>query len=474
MLSKKHLKTSKTLSFKLMIMYALLYILSSLIAFLVFYFFISAYFYSKINKDMKSDIKELQITYEDDGLKVLKEEIEEEAEAEGTQNVYFRLFDINGELLFSSDLEEWENLTLNTEAVKAVNNGEKYIINFNQMHNKQYEIVTVYGHIDDNLILEIGEVLEEHTVFMNLLRNVFFLLCAFSVVFSAFIGLIIARRALKGVEMITKTALLISEGGALNKRVNIKTNDLEIKQLANTFNKMLDHIEVLVTEIKEITDNIAHDLKSPLTRIRGNAEITITSEKSNITDYKKMASNTIEECDSLLEIINTMLYITKADMCNSYINAEKMDLCDVIYDACDLFTPVLEDKQLRLEINIPDKCDIYGENQAIQRMVANLIDNAIKYTPDKGKIIINIEINDKDVNLVIKDTGIGIPQKDIPYIFKRFYRSNEESKISGIGLGLSLVNAIVKKHTGNIAVESKINSGSTFTVSLPKTYNSVT
>ena len=233
--------------------------------------------------------------------------------------------------------------------------------------------------------------------------------------------------ALKGVGEVTKAALEISEGAALDRRVNIKTKDFEIKQLANTFNKMLDHIQVLVSEIKEITDNIAHDLKSPLTRIRGNAEITITNEKSDISDYKKMASTTIEECDGLLEIINTMLYITKADTGKTKVRAQKMDLCEVIYDACDLFTPLLEDKQLNLDINIPETCIIYGEYQGIQRMVANLIDNAIKYTPGNGTIFIDIKTNENNINLTVKDTGMGLPEKDIPLICKRFYRSNVDS-----------------------------------------------
>ncbi len=463
-------RNKRTLSFRLVLLYALMYIISSLIAFYVFYIFITSFLNKKINEDMATDIIEFRMFYEDEGLEELEEEMEDEAVADGIENGYFRLYDNEGELIHSSKLEEeWNGLEVNEEAIKAINGGEEFVITNFYFEDKEYEIRSIYGFIDDELILNMGIVLEEHNVFMNLLRNVFFLLMGIMIVFSAFIGLVIAKRALKGVEKVTKAALDISEGGALNMRVDIKTKDLEIKQLANTFNKMLDHIEVLVTEIKEITDNIAHDLKSPLTRIRGNAEITVTSQNSSLSDYKKMASNTIEECDGLLEIINTMLYITKADTGKTKIKAEKIDLCVIVYDACDLFSPVLEDKQLNININIPEKCIIFGEYQGIQRMVANLIDNAIKYTPENGMISIQIESNQSDVNLIIKDTGMGIPEKDLPLIFRRFYRSNEDSKIAGIGLGLSLVNAIVKKHTGNIQVKSEPDAGSTFTVCLPKT-----
>jgi len=452
-----------------MVLYAFMYIVSSFIAFLVFYTFITSYLYGKNNEDMKSDIIEFKILYEDEDLEEIEEEIEDEAEADGIENTYFRLFTFDGELIYSSDLEEWDSLDVNEDAINSIRNGEEFSLSYFYLDEKEYEISSIYGYIDDNIILEIGEILEEHAVFIILLRNVFLLLSAIVVVLSAVIALLIAKRALRGVAKVTQAALEISEGAALDRRVNIKTKDLEIHQLANTFNKMLDHIQVLVSEIKEITDNIAHDLKSPLTRIRGNAEITVTSDKSDISDYKKMASNTIEECDGLLEIINTMLYITKADTGKSKLKTEKMDLCEVVYDACDLFTPVLEDKQLNININIPEKCIIFGEYQGIQRMVANLIDNAIKYTPKKGVISIDIKNNNNDVNLIVKDTGMGIPEKDIPLIFKRFYRSGDVSKVSGIGLGLSLVNAIVKKHTGNIQVKSKPNEGSTFIICLPKT-----
>ncbi len=462
-------RSRRTLSFRLMVLYAFMYIVSSFIAFLVFYFFITSILNDKINQDMETDVIEFRILYEDGGLEEIEEEMEDEAESDGIENGFFRLFTYDGELIHSSDLEEWEELEINEDAIKAIREGEEFVITNFYLEDKVYEIRSVYGIIDDEIIFNMGITLEEHTIFMNLLRNVFFLLSSIIVILSAIIGLVIAKRALKGVEAVTKAALEISEGAALDRRVNIKTKDLEIKQLANTFNKMLDHIQVLVSEIKEITDNIAHDLKSPLTRIRGNAEITVTSDKSDISDYKKMASNTIEECDGLLEIINTMLYITKADTGKSKLKTEKMDLCEVVYDACDLFTPVLEDKQLNININIPEKCIILGEYQGIQRMVANLLDNAIKYTPKKGTISIAIKTNENNINLIVKDTGMGIPEKDIPLIFKRFYRSGDVSKVSGIGLGLSLVNAIVKKHTGNIQVKSAPNEGSTFIICLPKT-----
>jgi signal transduction histidine kinase len=276
-----------------------------------------------------------------------------------------------------------------------------------------------------------------------------------------------ARQALSGVGELTRTASLISSGGSLEERVPANPRGDEIALLATTFNQMLDRIQNLVMGIKEMSDNIAHDLKSPVTRIRGIAEVTLTTE-TTLDDYKQMASSTIEECDRLLDMINTMLVISEAEAGIGKLKQEKVDLAEVIQDACELFYPLAEDKSITLGCHVPGTFTLLGDTRLIQRMIANLLDNAIKYTSRAGSVDVKAQKEDeKWVAISVKDTGIGISEKDLPHIFERFYRGDPSRPHTGNGLGLSLAQAIAQAHGGKIDVASSPEQGSTFTITLP-------
>lgn len=295
---------------------------------------------------------------------------------------------------------------------------------------------------------------------------------AFLVVLAALIGWFMARQALSGVGEVTRTARHISSGGTLEERVPVNPMGDEIAQLATTFNQMLDRIQKLVMGIKEMSDNIAHDLKSPITIIRGIAEVTLTTETS-LDGYKQMAASTIEECDRLLDMVNTMLLISKTEAGVGQLKYEAMDIARVIRDACTLFHPLAEDKGVNMTWNVPDQCSLYGDIRMIQRMMANLLDNAIKYTPANETIDVSVHEDDRhSVIISVRDTGIGISEKDLPHIFERFYRCDPSRPQTGIGLGLSLAQAIAQAHGGNIYVTSSLDKGSTFTVTLPKSAHS--
>jgi signal transduction histidine kinase len=275
-----------------------------------------------------------------------------------------------------------------------------------------------------------------------------------------------ARQAVSGVEAVTRTARMIS-GGNLEERVPVKGRGDEIDQLALTFNQMLDRIQSLLTEIKEMTDHLAHDLRSPLTRIRGHAEVTLTTANS-LKEYKAMAASTVEECDRLLDMINTLLLISKTESGVDTLSFEEIDLTALMQDACELFLPTAEDKGVTLRCDVPERSLLAGDTRKIQRMLANFLDNAIKYTPSEGSVIVSLEEKGEDLVISVKDTGIGVAPSDLPRIFERFYRSDQSRSQVGIGLGLSLARAIARAHGGDLTATSLPNQGSVFKVTIPK------
>ena len=280
------------------------------------------------------------------------------------------------------------------------------------------------------------------------------------------LGFFIALRAMSGVRRVTQTAMSIDKG-ELGRRVGTGFHGHEIVEMAGAFNRMLDRIEALVKELGDTTNNIAHDLRSPITRIRGLAETTLASNPSN-KDLHDMGAETIKECDRLIEMINTMLEIAQIDSGLTPVGNSRIDMVELVKQAVDLFEPVAEDKQQSLEFaHCQPHLWVQGSLNGLQRMAANLLDNAIKFTPVTGKIHVSLASRDHCLILQIQDNGIGIEAEKLPHIFERFYRGDESRSVAGNGLGLSLAQATVRSHKGQINVKSIPRQGSTFTVTLP-------
>jgi signal transduction histidine kinase len=259
---------------------------------------------------------------------------------------------------------------------------------------------------------------------------------------------------------VTETAEEISNG-AYDRRVQIKGRLKEIEHLGATFNHMLDRIQSLLKSMKEINDNIAHDLRSPLARIRGIAEMSLLREK-DIDEYKDMAASTIEECDTLIDMINTMLDITEAEAGVNGDIDEEFELVELIREACELFRPIAEAKKINLKTELPESLAVTSNRRKVQRIVTNLLENAIKYTPMYGAVSVSAEVQNGEVRIEFEDTGMGISENDLPHIFQRFYRCDRSRSQGGTGLGLSLVKAYTESLNGSIQVESTLNQGSRF------------
>jgi heavy metal sensor kinase len=382
------------------------------------------------------------------------------------KKVFFRFLSLNGLAFSSSNMSYWKDILISETAIRELLRGSSPVFETIAIRDRKEEVRILYAMISPSIILQVGQAMESYSRFLDAFKGIFITTMTFLIVLAAGVGWFMARRAVSGVEAVTRTAQKIS-AGTLEERVPVKARGDEIDQLATTFNHMLDRIQTLLTEIKEISDNIAHDLRSPITRIRGIAEVTLTTGKS-LNDYENMAASTVEECDRLLDMINTMLMISKTESGVDKLSHEEIDLTALVLEACELFKPTAEDKGVSLSCDVPKRSHFIGDTQMIQRMISNLLDNAIKYTPSGGSVTISINENDTHIAVSVKDTGRGISPNDLPRIFERFYRCDQSRSQSGIGLGLSLARAIARAHGGDITAASILNQGSTFTVTLPK------
>jgi signal transduction histidine kinase len=288
----------------------------------------------------------------------------------------------------------------------------------------------------------------------------------FVIILSALVGWFMARRALSGVVQLTRTAKAVADG-ALKERVPVKGKQDEIDRLAMTFNTMLDRISALIQGMKETNDSIAHDLRSPIARMRGIAEAALTSESSSEA-HRMLAGDIIEQCDRLLGMINAVLDISEAEAGVAKLVIEDLNVAEVVRDAVGLFLPMAEDKHITALVQAPSALRCYSDRRKLQRILGNLLDNAIKFTSPGGTITITLNGNAKEVSIWIKDTGVGISNEDTPRIFEKFFRADKSRSEAGSGLGLSLAKAFAYSLGGSITVTSIPAEGSLFEVTLPR------
>jgi heavy metal sensor kinase len=474
MFLRRRISLPNTLAFRLTLWYAGIFTLSACAAFFLFYVLITQFIFNQTDQELKSQADRFSILLATQGPDSVIESAFIEAHAAGVKKIFFRFLYMNGEVFSYSDLSYWKNIDIGVDgtAIKTLLNEDRPVSRTITIPDRKERIRILYAALSPNIILQVGVAMEDYSHFLAAFQRIFIATITFLIVLAAGGGWFMARRAVSGIEAVTRTAQKIS-GGALEERVPVKARGDEIDQLAFTFNQMLDRIQVLLKEIKEMSDNMAHDLRSPIARIRGAAEVTLTSGKT-LSEYENMAASTIEECDRLLDMINTMLMISKTESGVDQFSSNDVDLSGIVRQACELFEPMAEDKKVAVSCDVTDEIHLSGNMPMLQRMLSNLLDNAIKYTPSGGTVNVTASETSTQAIVAVQDTGIGISGQDLPRIFERFYRCDLSRSQAGIGLGLSLARAIARAHGGDITVASTPDQGSTFTVTLPKIIKNVT
>ncbi len=445
--------------------YAAIFFVFSIIAFIVTYFLVAAALHEKTDEDLAEDMGEFAAFMHVGGLERVKSEMILETQGREAEQTFFRLWTANGDLLATSDLSAWSGLTVPTEILAQLRSVNEPLLATIKLPQHEYAVRSIYALIGPDIVLEMGESLEENADFMGTLLQGFLMMCTAVFLLGGPIGWFMAKRALRGVQEITRAASAIT-GDALEKRVSVKSHGDELDNLAHAFNAMLDRIQSLIIGMREMTDNLAHDLRSPLGRIRAAAEITLTNGGSK-QDVETIAATTTEECDRLLDMINTTLDIAEAESGAAKLKIVDIDVVELVNDAVELFQPVAEDKAITLSADLPKQSHTQGDLQRLQRALACLLDNALKYTATGGRIALRLSDESKQIKLSIKDTGIGMSTEEIGRIFERFYRCDRSRTEHGNGLGLNLALAFIHAHGGDISVNSTPQQGSIFTVSLP-------
>jgi signal transduction histidine kinase len=253
--------------------------------------------------------------------------------------------------------------------------------------------------------------------------------------------------------------------GRTDARVPVTESGDALGELSVLMNAMLDRIDAVLAGMRGALDNVGHDLRTPMTRLRGIAEAALASNDPAI--LREALADCLEESDRVVAMLNTLMDISEAETGAMTLRREPVDLSDLVRQAVELYEDVAEERGVTIARQIEGDVSIPLDRNRMRQVLANLLDNAIKYTPEGGRIDISSTRDGDEALLMVSDTGVGIPADELPRIWERLYRGDKSRSARGLGLGLSLVKAIVEAHGGRVAVESTTGAGSRFILRLP-------
>jgi signal transduction histidine kinase len=291
-------------------------------------------------------------------------------------------------------------------------------------------------------------------------------------------GLFVSRRVLKRVDAMTGTAQTIMAGD-LSGRLSVTGSGDEFDRLALNLNGMLERIESLLHGLKEVTDNVAHDLKTPLTRLRNRCEAALRTAGTE-ADYRRVLEETIEESIGLIRTFDALLMIARAESGEVTEGMAEFDVAEVARDVTELYEPLAEDNGLTLEVDATARAAVKGNRELVSQALANLVDNAIKYAepevipPVNGaktaampEIVVRAQNDGDRILLTVTDSGPGIPEADRSRVVERFVRLEQSRSKPGSGLGLSLASAVARLHGGELTLEDN-HPGLKSVIALPR------
>jgi heavy metal sensor kinase len=315
-------------------------------------------------------------------------------------------------------------------------------------------------------IVQVGTSLEDFDETMKKLLIIMVIGIPTSIGVTIIGGYFLAKKALRPVDQMRKAAVKITLTN-LGEKIDIGSRRDELGRLAQTFNEMISRLRDSFHRINQFSIDVSHELKTPLTILKGETEVALRKERDN-EGYKRILKSNLEEIDRMADIIDDLLLLSKAEAKEIQLNVAEVSMRDLVADVCVNMKIFADNKGIDLMLKELEDIKIKGDGLKLRRMLLNIVENGIKYTPSGGKLEISSFANNGYVQIDVKDNGVGIPDADINFIFDRFYRGDKSRKReSGSGLGLSISKWIAEMHKGTIEVKSQLAEGSLFSIKLP-------
>jgi signal transduction histidine kinase len=450
----------RTLGLRLSVWYAGVFIVSTLALVSISYALLSSSLAQRDHDIIRATLREYSSRYELGGLAALQRAVELEERTGSEERLYVRVIGRAAEAVFVRSPQAWSSYEV--EDLDDTGTGLSGAFS----HDRRAVLELASARLFDGAILQVGKTNEIRLALLRKFQVIVGIVSLVTLVVGIGGGLVLTRSTLQPIYDLIQVVRDIIRTGRTGTRVPARNAQGDaVDELSALFNTMLDRINGLMTAMAESIDNVAHDLRTPIARLRGLAERALHT--GDPAEQKEALADCLEEADRILSILNTVMDISEAETGGLQLRREPVPLRALLAEVVELYEDVADAKKVSVAVEPGDEVRVSGDRDRLRQVFANLLDNAIKYTPESGQVRIAAARDGDSAVVTVTDTGAGIAAEHLPRIWERLYRADPSRSERGLGLGLSLVKAYVTAHGGTVEASSLPGRGSVFTVRLP-------
>ena len=465
-MSWKRLKAfARTLSFRLNVWYAAIFVASSALVFALLYYLLGQAIDRKDREVIEARLGEYVAVYEGGGISALQGWIARVDAARKQRMFFVRVASRERVDMLLVVPQDW----LPEDVAHLDVRGEVHPRTWLRVpRDEEVDFTVASTFLRDGTFFQVGRSSESRDRLLGRFRVVFAIIIAPVLALGFLGGALLTRRFTLPLRHLAGAVRAVINTGKMSVRVPTRRADDELEDLIVLFNRMLDGNEGLFRALRESLDNVAHDLRTPLSRLRASVEDALT-HSPNAGGARGVLADALEETERVETIIRTLMDVAQAEAGVMRLHFQPTDLGALVDAGLELYEDVAAEKEIVAEKQFHEPVIVPADAPRIRQVFANLLDNALKYTPRGGRVVISANVTADEAIISFRDNGPGIPPADLPRIWDRLYRGDKSRAEHGLGLGLSLVKAIVEAHGGRVEVDNPPDGGANFQVKLPKT-----
>jgi len=457
----------QSLAIRLAALYALVFAAGAAALFGVLYWLLAHSLEARDRAAVELRAEGLARAYELGGAAALRERLEADASPE-VRSLFVRLLGADGVTVFATVPSDWVDPQVERRLVPDGWGGwrAQEIHSVRVPRDAARDFAVASRVLPDGRLIQVARSTDSRAVLLAPLRTAFASVGAVALLLSLTAGTFLGWRATRPLRQVAETARRILDEDDLSARVPAPGGSGELAMLARQLNTLLDRNATHVRVLRETLDDLAHDLRTPLTRLRGTAELALR-DGGNPAEARTALADCVDETDRVLHLLEVLLDVSAAEAGALTLRRERVDLRVLATRAADLYREVAEQKSIRIELDLAAPAEMDGDPVRLGQALSNLVDNALKYTPEGGRVTVAAAAEPGAVTVTVSDNGPGVPAAERDEVWRRLYRGDASRSQRGLGLGLTLVRAVAEAHGGSASVGDAPGGGARFQMRFP-------